>query len=93
MFHLYSPPSVQALNPAPKQVRLTSFTQGGGCGCKISPAMLSEILRRSAVAGGPTPAALLVGMETSDDAAVYQLSDEIAVVATTDFFTPVTTHF
>jgi len=67
--------------------RLTSFSHGGGCGCKIAPGVLSEILRGSA--GFPVPPQLLVGIETSDDAAVYQLNDEQALVATTDFFMPI----
>src|SRR5207237_2698182 len=68
-------------------VRLTSLTQGGGCGCKIAPAALTDILAKV-----PRPLldpALLVGIETSDDAAVYRLNDEQAVVATTDFFMPI----
>lgn len=68
-------------------MRLTSLAHGGGCGCKLSPAVLSEIL-----AGMPQTAAfanLLVGTETSDDAAVWKLNDEQALVATTDFFMPV----
>ncbi len=68
-------------------VRLTSLTSGGGCGCKIAPAALAEILAKV-----PHPfldPALLVGIETSDDAAVYRLNDEQAVVATTDFFMPI----
>ena len=67
--------------------RLTSLSHGGGCGCKIAPGLLQEILRQSPAL--PVPAELLVGIETSDDAAVYQLTDEIAVVATTDFFMPI----
>ena len=67
--------------------RLTSLAHGGGCGCKIAPGVLSQILRRSS--GFPLPKELLVGIETSDDAAVYQLNDDQAVVATTDFFMPI----
>ncbi|WPB55178.1 selenide, water dikinase SelD [Xylophilus sp. GOD-11R] len=67
--------------------RLTSLSHGGGCGCKIAPGVLTEILRHNR--GLPVPPELLVGIETSDDAAVYQLSDEIALVATTDFFMPI----
>jgi len=67
-------------------IRLTSFSHGGGCGCKIAPGVLSEILKH---AGGIVPDALLVGMETSDDAAVYRLNDEQALIATTDFFMPI----
>ncbi|MFT3803075.1 MAG: selenide, water dikinase SelD [Burkholderiaceae bacterium] len=73
--------------PVPAPVRLTSFSHGGGCGCKIAPGVLSEILRGSA--RFPVPPQLLVGIETADDAAVYQLNDEQALVATTDFFMPI----
>jgi len=71
----------------PDELRLTQFSHGGGCGCKIAPAMLREILHNSAP--GLVPEALLVGIETSDDAAVYRLNDTEAIVATTDFFTPI----
>ena len=67
-------------------IRLTQFSHGGGCGCKMSPAILSQILSKSAPL---LPVELLVGAETSDDAAVYQLNAEQALVATTDFFTPI----
>ena len=72
--------------PHDLKIRLTSFAHGGGCGCKIAPGVLSEILRG---VRGIVPPQLLVGIETADDAAVYQLNDELALVATTDFFTPV----
>jgi selenide, water dikinase len=68
-------------------IRLTQFSHGGGCGCKIAPAVLSEILAKTPVRA--IPPQLLVGIESSDDAAVYQLNDEQAIVATTDFFTPI----
>lgn len=68
-------------------IRLTSFSHGGGCGCKIAPGVLADILKNST--GFPVPKELLVGIETSDDAAVYQLNDEQALVATTDFFMPI----
>ena len=67
--------------------RLTSLAHGGGCGCKIAPAVLQDILK-----GMPQAAPfanLLVGTETSDDAAVWRLNDQQALVATTDFFMPV----
>ena len=67
--------------------RLTSLSHGGGCGCKIAPGVLSEILK--GMSGMPLPPELLVGIETSDDAAVYQLNDEQALIATTDFFMPI----
>ena len=68
-------------------IRLTSFSHGGGCGCKIAPGVLSNILKKSP--GFPVPSQLLVGIETSDDAAVYKLNDEQALIATTDFFMPI----
>ncbi len=72
---------------APDRIRLTAFSHGGGCGCKIAPAVLSQILAEAPIRG--LPAELLVGTETSDDAAVYRLNDAQALVATTDFFTPI----
>ena len=74
-----------ATTPSP---RLTSLSHGGGCGCKIAPGVLSDILRSSGAAGF-VPPQLLVGIETSDDAAVYRLNDDQALVATTDFFMPI----
>jgi selenide, water dikinase len=68
-------------------IKLTSFSHGGGCGCKIAPGVLAEILQRSN--GFPVPKELLVGIETADDAAVYKLNDEQALIATTDFFMPI----
>jgi selenide,water dikinase len=68
-------------------LRLTRFSHGGGCGCKIAPGVLSEILRRSGA--GLIPPELMVGIETADDAAVYRLNDEQALIATTDFFMPI----
>ena len=73
---------------APTLPRLSSLSHGGGCGCKIAPGVLAEILTNSG-AQGIVPPQLLVGIETSDDAAVYQLNDEQALVATTDFFMPI----
>ncbi len=67
--------------------RLTSLSHGGGCGCKIAPGVLSEILK--SVPQLPFPKELLIGIETSDDAAVYQINDTQAIVATTDFFMPI----
>jgi selenide,water dikinase len=72
---------------APERIRLTEFSHGGGCGCKIAPAVLSEILASTPIRGLPKD--LLVGTETADDAAIYRLNDEQALVATTDFFTPI----
>jgi selenide, water dikinase len=70
-------------------VRLTQYSHGGGCGCKIAPAKLQEILQQVPLNWGPDPSNLLVGTETSDDAAVYQLNPEQALVLTTDFFMPI----
>ena len=75
------------LSVALAEPRLTSLSHGGGCGCKIAPGVLSEILKGTARM--PMPPQLLVGIETADDAAVYQLNDEQALIATTDFFMPI----
>lgn len=75
------------LETSPGGVRLTSLAHGGGCGCKLAPAVLQSILK-----GMPATAAfsdLMVGTDTSDDAAVWRLNAEQALVATTDFFMPV----
>ncbi|MFZ3323246.1 MAG: selenide, water dikinase SelD [Usitatibacter sp.] len=69
------------------QLKLTQFSHGGGCGCKIAPGVLEQILAKSAP--GLVPKELLVGIETSDDAAVYRINDTQAIVATTDFFMPI----
>jgi selenide,water dikinase len=68
------------------QVRLSTLAHGGGCGCKLAPAVLQELL-----AGQPATAAykeLLVGSDTADDAAVWQLDANTCIIATTDFFMP-----
>ncbi|MFT3758214.1 selenide, water dikinase SelD [Thauera sp.] len=69
------------------EIKLTQFSHGGGCGCKIAPGVLTELL--ATMPAGLVPPELLVGTDTSDDAAVYRLNDRQAVVATTDFFTPI----
>ncbi|MGE5170763.1 MAG: selenide, water dikinase SelD [Rudaea sp.] len=73
--------------PEALPLRLTQLSHGGGCGCKIAPGVLSRIL--DGVDRSRVPAALLVGLETADDAAVYQLNERQAIVATTDFFMPI----
>jgi selenide,water dikinase len=73
--------------PTESPIKLTSFSHGGGCGCKIAPGVLAEILKKSS--GFPVPKELMVGIETADDAAVYKLNDEQALIATTDFFMPI----
>jgi selenide,water dikinase len=74
-------------SPAAVEPRLTSLSHGGGCGCKIAPGVLSDILKGTQAL--PVPSELLVGIETADDAAVYKLNDEQALIATTDFFMPI----
>lgn len=78
---------MNAPDRTPAEPRLTSLSHGGGCGCKIAPGVLSEILKGTSAM--PLPPELLVGIETADDAAVYRLNDEQALVATTDFFMPI----
>lgn len=73
--------------PAHSSPRLTALSHGGGCGCKIAPGVLAELLQRSSPPA-PFPQ-LMVGTETADDAAVYRLNEEQAVIATTDFFMPI----
>jgi selenide,water dikinase len=82
----FASPAVAA-HRAHASPRLTSLSHGGGCGCKVAPAALRDLLAR-AIPGMATPG-LLVGTETSDDAAVYQLNATQAIVATTDFFMPI----
>jgi selenide,water dikinase len=74
-----------AVPPAPL-VRLTDLAHGGGCGCKLAPSVLQQLLAGQAAAG--PYAQLLVGTETGDDAAVWQIDDEHCIIATTDFFMP-----
>jgi len=80
-------PTPSTLPTAKAEPRLTSLSHGGGCGCKIAPGVLSQILKTTTAM--PLPPELLVGIETSDDAAVYQLNAEQALIATTDFFMPI----
>ena len=75
------------MNAAAAPFRLTQFSHGGGCGCKIAPGVLTELLAATPVRN--LPADLLVGTESSDDAAVYRLNGAQALIATTDFFTPI----
>jgi selenophosphate synthase len=79
------------LEPVPDtgEIRLTAFSHGAGCACKLSPAELRTVL--GLVRGLDTPADpnLLVGLDTADDGAVYRLRDDLAIVFTADFFTPI----
>lgn len=70
------------------EYKLTSYSHGAGCGCKIAPAVLDHILK-SGVDKAPHFPALLVGNEERDDAAVFDLGDGTAIVSTTDFFMPI----
>jgi selenide,water dikinase len=67
--------------------RLTSLAHGGGCGCKLAPSVLQELLAREPIASSYRQ--LLVGTETGDDAAIWQVDDKLCMIATTDFFMPV----
>jgi selenide, water dikinase len=69
-----------------RPIRLTELAHGGGCGCKLAPAVLQQLLAGQVGTMFPQ---LLVGTETSDDAAVWQLSEDMCVIATTDFFMPI----
>jgi selenide,water dikinase len=80
-------PTVSAAANDAAPLRLTSLSHGGGCGCKIAPGVLRDLLKDAATTA--PFAELLVGSETADDAAVYRLNDEQAVIATTDFFMPI----
>jgi hypothetical protein len=77
--------------PHNEPIRLTQFSHGGGCGCKIAPSVLRDILSDTPFASHVSAAFpdLLVGIEHGDDAAVYKLNDTQAIVATTDFFMPI----
>ena len=70
-----------------EKIKLTSYSSKGGCGCKIGPGELSQVIRTLPPA--PFDPNLLVGFETSDDAGVYRLTDDVALVQTVDFFTPI----
>ncbi|HEU5302945.1 MAG TPA: selenide, water dikinase SelD [Acidimicrobiia bacterium] len=70
-------------------VRLTAFSHGAGCACKLSPEDLRTVLGLVRATDAAADPDLLVGFDTSDDAAVYRLRDDLAVVVTTDFFTPI----
>ena len=70
-------------------IRLTAFSHGAGCACKLSPADLRTVLSLVRGFEPATDSNLLVGFDTADDAAVYKLRDDLAIVVTTDFFTPI----
>lgn len=74
------------MSVTPEGLRLTSLSHGAGCACKLSPLALARLL--SALPRSTDPN-LLAGFETADDAGVYRVSDDLAVVLTADFFTPI----
>ena len=78
--------AASAAAPDGGEVKLTRYTHGLGCACKLRPQALEEVLARLPATADP---AVLVGAETSDDAAVYRLGEETAIVQTVDFFTPI----
>ena len=80
------------LEPAPvpeEAIRLTRFSHGAGCACKLSPAELRTVLGLVRGLDPPADPNLLVGLDTADDAAVYRVRDDLAIVFTADFFTPI----
>src|SRR6202046_5096565 len=82
----HSPVFEESFIMSTSPIRLTDLAHGGGCGCKLAPSVLQQLL-----SGHPASAAyaqLLVGTETGDDAAVWQIDDQHCVIATTDFFMP-----
>lgn len=73
--------------PSPDSIKLTEYSHGAGCGCKISPKVLTTILASQLPVF--TDPNLLVGNQSRDDAAVYKLNDEVGIISTTDFFMPI----
>ncbi len=71
--------------PTPEKIKLTQYTHGLGCACKLKPQVLEKIIRNNPIPDDPN---VLVGVSTSDDAAVYKLNEDTAIVKTIDFFTP-----
>jgi selenide, water dikinase len=69
-----------------QEFKLTEYSKGGGCGCKIAPSVLEQIVRTENKFPFPN---LLVGNDSNDDAAVYQINEETAIISTTDFFMPI----
>jgi len=72
---------------APQEIKLTQFSHGSGCGCKVAPSVLEEILKSDEVR--VPDALLLVGNETKDDAAIYDMGNGIGLISTVDFFMPI----
>lgn len=78
--------AVVSLAMTSEEIKLTHFTHGLGCACKLRPQLLEEVLSKLPV---PSDANILIGTETADDAAVYKINDQTAIVQTVDFFTPI----
>lgn len=76
----------RAIDAPPQEIRLTSLSHGAGCACKLGPDELGDLLSKLPRAEDPD---LLVAADLRDDAAVYRLSNELAVISTADFFTPI----
>ena len=72
-----------------EEIKLTAYSHGAGCGCKISPSLLEEILKSNKVNGKDFSNTLLVGNQGMDDAAVTDIGDGRAIISTTDFFMPI----
>ncbi|UCF61834.1 MAG: selenide, water dikinase SelD, partial [Anaerolineaceae bacterium] len=79
-------PTIPPVKAHDDDIKLTHYTHGMGCACKLRPQALEQVLAKLPT---PTDPAILVDISTSDDAAVYKLNDELAVVQTVDFFTPI----
>lgn len=75
------------MNETGADIRLTQFSKGSGCGCKIAPAVLEEILKKNTL--DLHDKNLLLGYESKDDAAVYDIGNDQCLISTTDFFTPI----
>ncbi len=79
--------TIDSLLPTPNSIRLTQYSHGAGCGCKIAPKVLDEILKSNISL--PDNGRLLVGNHSKDDAAVYDMGNGTALISTTDFFMPI----
>jgi len=87
VIHRLQPGSpAEAITLEADQIKLTQFTHGLGCACKLRPQLLEKVLQELPI---PQDARILVGTETADDAAVFRVSEDLALVQTVDFFTPI----
>ncbi len=87
--HRLRPGTRLSASPHPGDIRLTTFSHGAGCACKLSPEDLRTVLGLVRGLDRPPDPDLIVGLDTADDAAVYRVRDDLAIVLTTDFFTPI----